>query len=172
MSDILEWLKGGDLRSIGRSEEVVNAVLNNTDLFDDVIIGMTHDNPVIRMRASDAVEKITKDHPQLLAAHKDMILNKVSTSEQKEVRWHVAQILPRLDLTDDEVQTAVGILRGYLDDDSRIVRTFSMEALVGFIERQPEMALWVLNLVEDMIEDGSPAMKSRGKKLLARLRKE
>jgi len=33
------------------------------------------------------------------------------------------------------------------------------------------MQSWVLALIEEMIEDGSPAMKSRGKKLLTRLRK-
>jgi hypothetical protein len=171
MSEILEWLRGGDLRSIGRSEEVVKAVLETPALFDEVIAGMTDDDPLIRMRASDAVEKITKIHPEMLTSHKEMILNTISKSEQKEVRWHVAQILPRLDLTEEEIQTAIGILRGYLGDDSRIVRTFAMDALVGFVEDQPEMKLWVLELVEGMIEDGSPAMKSRGKKLLARLRK-
>ena len=83
----------------------------------------------------------------------------------------MAQILPRLELSDDEVQIAVEILKGYLDDNSLIVRTFTMDALAGFVERDPEMHPWVLVLIEEMVEDGSPAMKSRGRKLLSRLKK-
>ena len=59
MTGILEILKGGDLRSIGRSEEVVQIVLEDPDKFGDVIKGMVHEDPIIRMRSSDAVEKIT-----------------------------------------------------------------------------------------------------------------
>jgi hypothetical protein len=164
-------LRGGDLRSIGRSEEVVQAVLENPFLFGEVVSEMVNDDPVIRMRASDAVEKITIKRPDLLAPFKDFILTKVSAIEQKEVRWHVAQILPRLDLTNDEVKDATEILKSYLDDESNIVRVFTIDALAHFVEISPEMHPWVLAMIEDMVEDGSPSIKSRGKKLLTRLKK-
>jgi len=170
MTDILKKLEGGDLRSIGRSEEVVQDVLANPELFGELISGMLYDDPVIQMRAADAVEKVTAIHPEYLRPHKRLILEQIAYIEQQEVRWHVAQILPRLVLDDEEVQTAIEILTGFLNDDSRIVRTFAMDSLAVFAERQPDMQPWVVALIEEMIEDGSPAMQSRGRKLLARLR--
>jgi HEAT repeat protein len=53
----------------------------------------------------------------------------VAAIYQKEVRWHVAQLLPRLALTPRQQTQAVALLRGLLDDGSRIVRTFAMQAL-------------------------------------------
>lgn len=171
MTQILDMLKGGDLRSIGRSEEVVRIVLENPAKFGEVILGMVHEDGIVRMRSSDAVEKITIKRPELLEPYKEFIMTRAAIVDQKEVRWHVAQILPRLDLSNDDVQVAVGILKGYLDDDSRIVRAFTMEALVGFVEKDPDLEAWVITLIEKLVEEGSPAMRSRGKKLLSWLRK-
>jgi hypothetical protein len=170
MTDLLNKLEGGDLRSIGRSEEVVQDVLADPGLFGELILGVLNDDPVIRMRAADAVEKVTAIHPEYLQPHKDLILGQIVHIEQQEVRWHAAQILPRLELDEEEFQTAIDVLTGYLSDDSRIVRIFAMDSLAAFAERQPDLQPWVLALVEEMVEDGSPAMQSRGRKLLARLR--
>jgi HEAT repeat protein len=171
MIDILKKLEGGDLRSIGRSEEVVQDVLADPGLFEELLQGMLHEDPGIRMRSADAVEKVTHLHPEYLHPHKDLLLTQIAKIEQQEVRWHVAQIIPRLDLTVPESEAAIEILKGYLEDDSRIVRTFAMDALAGFAERNPELQPWVLTLVEEMVEIGSPSMQARGRKLLARLRK-
>jgi hypothetical protein len=171
MTQILDMLKGGDLRSIGRSEEVVQIVLENPTRFGEVILGMVHEDRIVRMRSADAVEKITFKHPEWLQPYKEFILAKAAIVDQQEVRWHVAQILPRLDLSNDDVQVAVDILKGFLDDDSRIVRTFTLEALVGFIEKDANLEAWVIPLIEKFVEEGSPAMRSRGKRLLSRLRK-
>ena len=170
MQDIIEKLKGGDRRSIGRSEEVVLEVLKNLELFDALIQGILNDDPVVRMRAADAVEKVTIDKHFLLQPYKDLILDEISKIRQKEVRWHVAQLLPRLKLINDEDEKAVAILKEYMSDESRIVRTFAMDSLAYFAERDPTLETWVITLIEELVEDGSPALKSRGEKLLIKLK--
>jgi len=52
MGRILQKLKGGDLRSIGRAEEVVQDILNNPVLFAEVFEGMLDDDPLVRMRSA------------------------------------------------------------------------------------------------------------------------
>lgn len=170
MVDVVEKLKGGDRRSIGRSAEVVQDILNDASLFEKVLFGMLHEDPLVRMRAADVVEKVTIQHPQYLQAYKDLILVKIAMIRQQEVRWHVAQILPRLKMNQEEVQAAVEILKIYLEDDSRIVRTFAMDSLAYFAESDPALESWAIALIEEMVEDGSPAMQSRGRKLLLRLK--
>jgi hypothetical protein len=58
---------------------------------------------------------------------------------QQEVRWHVAQLLPRLALTASRRARAITILRGFVDDDSRIVWTFAMQALADLAEHDEQL---------------------------------
>jgi HEAT repeat protein len=128
MNDILGKLKGGDRRSIGKSGEAVEDIAKTPALFADLFAGLFDPDPVIRMRAADAVEKSTRDSPELLRPWKRALLEQVSILQDNEVRWHVAQLIPRLSLTPSEQEKAVQILMGYLNDESSIVKTFSMQA--------------------------------------------
>src|SRR5277367_1974429 len=124
MKRILDKLQGGDLRSIGRSGDAVTAVSKNPALFPDLIAGMLDSDRLVRMRAADAVEKATRSHPEWLQRWKRTLLDTASGLEDKELRWHIAQLLPRLKLTAGERAAAVSILMGYLEDKSSIVKTF------------------------------------------------
>jgi hypothetical protein len=162
-------LQGTDRRSIGRSEEVVRDVLADPQQFRQVFDAMLVSDPVVRMRAADAVEKITRRRPDLLQGLEDRVLTEVAAIDQQEVRWHVAQLLPRLALATPQRARAIALLRGFLDDDSRIVRTCAMQALADLAERDQQIRRWVLPLLAELTRTGTPAMRSRGRKLLARL---
>ena len=167
--DLLEKLQGGDRRSIGRVDEVVAEVLDRPVLFDALFYGMLSDDLLIRMRAADAVEKITARHPAYLVPYREPLLQRVARVDQQEVRWHVAQMLPRLEWDDAGRAICVEILIGYLDDRSKIVKTFAMQALADFAERDVSLRPRVTGLLERLTQMGSPAMQSRGRKLLAKL---
>ncbi len=170
MNDILEKLRGGDRRSIGRADEVVGDVLGNPTLFDAVFQGMFNDDPVIRMRAADAIEKITGQHPEYLRPYKTVLLRQIAAVEQQEVRWHVAQMIPRLELSEEEHRQAIEILWGYLDDKSNIVKTFSMQALADLAAEDAVLLPQVIELLEELTGAGSPAVQKRGRKLLKKLK--
>jgi len=169
MHDLLKKLEGGDRRSIGRVDEVVAQVLDDPSLFEAIFDGMLSTNPLIRMRSADAVEKIAAQRPEYLQPHKEKLIGQVARIDQQEIRWHVAQMLPRLKLTQEERATAVEILLDYLGDKSKIVKTFAMQALADFAERDASLRPTVIRLLEELATTGSPAMKSRGRKLLERL---
>lgn len=65
---ICDKLCGGDRRSIGRSEEVVADVLRDASKFGAVFAAMWSSDPLIRMRAADAAEKIAAVRPDVLTA--------------------------------------------------------------------------------------------------------
>jgi hypothetical protein len=168
---ILAELTGGDRRSIGRAGEAAGRVLKNPALFPDLFAGLLDSDPLIRMRAADAVEKVTRRRPDLLQPWKQSLLERVSQLAEKEMRWHVAQMLPRLNLTPRERSIALGILTGYLADASSIVKTFSMQALADFALRDEELMAQTAPLIERLTRTGTPAMKSRGRKLLQQFRR-
>jgi HEAT repeat protein len=171
MAGILEKIQGGDRRSIGRSEEVAADVLANPALFETLFRGMLHANPLVRMRAADAVEKITLAHPEYLQPFKEALLQEVAKINQQEVRWHVAQMLPRLTLSVEERQAALMILTSYLTDKSKIVHTFSLQAMADLAEEDQTLVQPVLKILTDASQSGSPAVKSRVKKLQAQMNK-
>jgi hypothetical protein len=121
------------------------------------------------MRAADVVEKVSALHPECLQPYKEDLLQRVATIDQQEVRWHVAQMLPRLDLSAGERARAVDILVGYMEDKSRIVRTFAMQALAEFALDDERLRSRVVSILRESTASGSPAMVSRGRKLLDRL---
>jgi HEAT repeat protein len=78
------------------------------------------------------------------------VLTEVAAIDQQEVRWHVAQLLPRLALTPPQRAQAITILRGFLDDDSRIVRTIAIQAVADLAEHDEEMRSWVRPLLAEL----------------------
>ena len=170
MNPVLTKLAGSDLRSIGRVSEVVEDVLRNPSLFDAVFNGMLSDDPAMRMRAADAAEKITVQHPEYLQPYKEKLIQQVARIDQQEVRWHVAQMVPRLQLNHDELTAVVEIFKDYLNYKSIIVKTFSMQALADFAEKEGSLRPQVVDLLEKLTRTGSPAMRSRGQKLLKKLK--
>ena len=96
---LVDKLRGGDRRSLGASAGAVAAVAKTPELFGDLFECLFDDDPVVRMRAADAVEKATRGSAQLLQPWKQALLERVAARKEKEVRWHVAQLLPRLQLT-------------------------------------------------------------------------
>ena len=169
MVDILGKLSGGDRRSIGRVDDVVADVGADPALFGPLIEGLLDRDPLIRMRAADAVEKITRDHPQYLSPYRGLLLGPAAAVEQQEVKWHIAQMIPRLELSEAHVRRAKEILLGYLGDPSRIVKTEAMQALTHLAELDPTLRQQVVGLLQNLTSTGSPAMRSRGRRLLARL---
>jgi HEAT repeat protein len=169
MHPILKKLTGGDRRSIGRSNEVVAEVLSRPALFPHLMNGLASDDEVLRMRAADAIEKITKQRPRLLDPFRKNFLAIAGSSSQQEIRWHAALILPRLNLNAAQRATAVDILFDYLRDKSSIVKTFAMQALADLAATDPRLKSQIKPLLEELTQVGTPAMRARGRKILRNL---
>ena len=166
---LLKKLQGNDRRSIGNVPQVVSQVLRDTSLFPVLVNGMFFGEPTLRMRASDAVEKITGEYPELLKSHKSRLLQELPGITQQEVRWHMAQIVPRLGLTPAQRRKTLEALQMFLTDRSSIVKTFTMQALADLAEQDVRLRNSIIKQLEHLARTGTPAMRSRGKKLIAKL---
>jgi hypothetical protein len=170
MAKILSKLRGGDRRSIGKVGEVVSAVRKKPDLFNDLVTGLFDEDPVVRMRAADAMEKISSDHPEFLRPFKGKLIRLAKVTPQQELRWHMAQMIPRLKLTPKETAAATEIFFEYLEDKSKIVVTFAMQALADLAIKEADVSTRVVRVIEKLAQTGSPAIQSRGKKLRMQLK--
>jgi hypothetical protein len=168
MHPVLAALKGGDRRSIVKSNDVVARVLNDPTLFDVLVSGMLLRDPLLRMRCADAAEKITAIHPEYLVPYKSLLLKSLSKIEQQEMQWHVAPMLVRLPLSAREQKAVVDILLAQMNSRSSIVKTLAMQALFDLAMRYPALQPLALRHIRELTVIGTPAMKARGKKLLAK----
>ena len=171
MAKILSSLRGGDRRSIGNVAEVVTAVLKEPDLFKELVTGLFDEDPVVRMRAADAMEKLSLENPHFLQPFKPELIRLARQTQQQELRWHAAQMIPRLKLTPKETETATDIFFDYLTDKSKIVVTFAMQALSDLAMKKGTASARMIRAIEQLTRTGSPAIQSRGKKLLPKLKK-
>jgi hypothetical protein len=167
--DILAKLAGGDRRSIGRANEVVELVLNDPTLLESIFDGMLSPDPVVRMRAADVVEKVSARRPDLVQPLVGRLLAEAARIDQQEVQWHVAQILPRLRMTEAQRRRAEALLLGYLRAPSSIVKVSAMTALANLATGDPALRDRVAPLLADLTRTGTASMRARGRLLRARL---
>ncbi len=164
--DIREMLRGGDRRSIGRVPQVLERLKSHPKLAGQLVAALGDADPLVRMRAADALEKATLHNAALLQQHKRVLLRLARTATQPELRWHLAQMLPRLHLRSSERRAAARGLRLYLTDPSSIVRTFALQALTDLARDDPTLKPLALSSVRQAARRGTPAMRSRAARLL------
>ncbi len=165
--DIVKLLLGGDKRSIGNVERVICEINKNPAYLEALFQSLLLDDEIVRMRAIDAIEKISRQNKKCLAPYKKLILNKIIFYDQKEMKWHVAQVAPRLSLTVKEKRKLYDLfVDQYLVDKSSIVKTNTMQALVDLSFNDETLKRDTINILKKLIKTGTPAMKARGKKLL------
>ncbi|WP_214824918.1 hypothetical protein [Exiguobacterium sp. s28] len=168
--DIREVLSGGDLRSVGHVDEVVTFVGNDPDRFSELMTVLTDDRPVVRMRSADAMEKVTRHYPALLQAHQASLFEQLQIATQQEVRWHLAQLMPRMTWTEEEVSDIVRVLTDWIAaETSAIVIVNALQAMFDLSAMHPRFRDELKALLETQLAAGSPAVKSRAKKLLHKL---
>ena len=166
--ELRSMLEGPDRRSIGRATEAAQAV---TDGYCDCrhAVALLHDeDALIRMRAADALEKATVQDASVIAPFRKELVDLLCQTEQKEMRWHLAQMVPRLTLNTRERRIAVTALERYLEDGSSIVRTCALEALSRFAARNTTFQTRVQKLLRAAERNGTPAMRARARRLLGK----
>ncbi|MFZ0800470.1 MAG: hypothetical protein WCA13_13710 [Terriglobales bacterium] len=154
---------------IGRSNQVAAMVGKAPELFPELIAGLWSEDPLVRMRAADAAEKVTRKNHELLQPYKKELLGLMAEAKQQELRWHLAVMAPRLVLTPKERHYAISSLHNYLEDRSSIVKTFALQGLADLAQDDPGIRPGVIEILREATRTGTPAMKARSRKLLLRL---
>lgn len=167
---IEQALTGGDRRSLGRTEEVVAQVRADPSRFPELFACLFSADDVVRMRAGDAIEKVSRTHPDMLEPFRTRLLTDVAAIDQPSVRWHLAQMLPRLSLTAAERRRAIAILRGNLAESGDwIVVNCTLEALADFAQDDAALRRELVPILREHLSSDRRSIASRARRLLARL---
>jgi hypothetical protein len=164
---LLERLEGGDLRSIGASNAIVEEALADPGVAETLFGGLVDGKPVVRMRAADALEKIARRNPAVLAGRAQLLLRLLAAPQPKEVRWHLLQLVPRITWPRRSQPALLAAVLACFADRSSIVRTSALQAL---FDLRPQGAAFVQHYSarrRQALASGTPAMRARARKLQA-----
>ena len=165
MEQFYKLLTGGDLRSIGKSNAIVLKV-QNQDYFDELFKCLFHKDRLVVMRAADAIEKITLQHPAYLSKYKNVLLELCDAAKNKELKWHLALLIPRLNLSGKEIEIVWRILSGWVSDkeESKIVRVNSIQALYDLAGKETKYVKDLQTLLFKIQKENVPSLNARIKK--------
>lgn len=165
-NSLLDKLKDGDLRSVGNVDKVLKEVTGQAQ-FDELFQGLSHHDRKIKMRAADAVEKLTVSNPGYLLKHKTEILQLCNAAHNIEFKWHLALLIPRLPLREEEIAFAWTLLNAWANDqkESKIVRVNSLQALFQLTKLNPRLRGDFRKLITNLDKEGVPSISARVRKI-------
>lgn len=172
MNDLLQLLRGGDLRSDGRADEVASAVLQKTELFEDLFAGLMEPEELIRAHTAHALERVSRSEPQLVAKSLSPLVATAARDEVPMVRWHLAMILANLVFLDEQSELIWDTLLELLADKSVYVRCWTIAGLTVFGKAYPSRGEAIITHLEPLVEDPSKAVSNRASKAVSALSDE
>jgi hypothetical protein len=166
MSRYIKYLSGGDLRSIGMSNSVIPKIKTQQD-FDELFRCLHHHDRIVVMRAADCIEKITATSPTYLTKYKKEIFDLSSASRDKELVWHLAQLIPRLTLNGNDFKDACTILYQWAVDKScsRIVRANALESLSHLVRGKSSALKKFNGILSELEQENIPSISARIRKI-------
>ena len=166
MPPIAALLSGGDQRSIGRADELVARLADGRAQFAQAWRCLRHSDPVVRMRAADALEKHTRGCPAALMPHKGDVLALLPGDGMAAFRWHLIAMASRLLLDEHEACDLCAYLHKCLrTDGSRIVRVMALQAACDIAVRVPSVQGCAEAMKAYALSSHIPSVRARGRQL-------
>ena len=164
-------LTGGNPRSLRNADIVIDAASRQPERLEELVQCVFSADEIIRMRASDALEKVCRAHPGLLQRFVPRLLGEMSRIEQPSVQWHLAQILTEVRLDEREQAEAIAILEHNLDTSGDwIVTNLTLQALAVFARTNPAVRTRLIERLHHYQDSPHKSVASRARKLLAEFR--
>lgn len=166
MKDIRKYLSLGDLRSIGQVDKII-PLIKDQKSFDILFSYLYSDDRKLVMQAADAIEKVTIDNPKFLFRFKNEILKFLTIAKNKEFKWHLALLVTRLKLNENELEEVGSKLADWLmnKSESRIVRVNSLQSLHELARRYDQLKNKLMESVKSIRTENIPSINARLKKL-------
>jgi HEAT repeat protein len=166
MSQLTSLLAGHDLRSDGMATEVAELILENEELFDEILEGLGDQNPVVRGRSSDAIEKIARKRPDLVSPHLSNLIEIAKKDEVMMVRMHLAMVMGHILVTDVEIRDIFSVLKYLLNDKSVFTRSWTIVSLCILARKIPKYHKEIVEIIAPMKMDRSTAIRTKARKAI------
>lgn len=168
-----DMLRGGHPNSLGRTVEVVEAVLAAPAQLDQLYGCYFDGDETVRLRTSNAMKRLWRQQPDWFRPYLDRFYEEVAALTQPSTRWTLAQMALELAplFTDAQRQRAIMVLKDNLTQyDDWIVLSQTLKALEAWAETDADLREWLAPQLERLAADPRKSVAAPAAKLLKRLR--
>lgn len=160
---------GGRTNSLGRTAEVVRAVLADRSRLEELYDCLFEQDAWLRMRAADALEKVCREHPDWLEPFVDRWARDLGASRQASLQWHLAQVYRQVRLTAAQRAVAAAWLEQLVAtaDVDWIVAANALDTLAEFTRRGEFSGRRLVTLLRVQQSHTSKSVVKRSGTLLA-----
>lgn len=164
--DFAPLLLGRDRRLRGRSEKVLESVTDQ-ESFDELFRLLFHNERLLVIRAADAIEKISGTHPEFLARHRAQLFSLLNNALHKELKWHLALLIARVELDAGALREAWRHLTYWASNpnESKLVRVNALQGLFDLATHYPEFKGSFDDTLKALEHEPVPSIKARIKRL-------
>jgi len=161
MNHILARLTGGDIRSDGDADEIAAQVLTHPNLFPQLFEGLSEPNDLVRGRSAHALERVSRNRPDLLLPHVDQMASQVCQDPLPMVRWHLAMIFANLSFYSDHTATLAEALIALLEDKSVFVQSWAVSSFAILAKQNPQYRAEALERIRMLRTTAKKAVQPR-----------
>lgn len=168
MQNFAQRLQGGHPNSLGNTVEIVEEVLANQDLFEELFQCYFSDDPVVRLRVSNAMKRIAQAKGEWLVPYINRFLTEVAAIDQASAQWTLAQLFKTLEkyLSPEQRQQAIEVMQHNLaHHNDWIVLNTCMDTLGEWAKKEDALKAWLLPHLERLAEDERKSVAGRAKKI-------
>lgn len=167
-----EMLTGGHPNSLGRTLEVVDTVLADPERLEDLYQCYFSTDEVVRLRTSNGIKRVTKEHPDWLVPYIDRLTDEISKIDQASTQWTLANLFDMLAnrMSAEQKAKAQAIMQNNLaNHNDWIVLNNSMQVLGDWSKHDPQLGQWLKPHLERLSADSRKSVSKRANKLLQKL---
>lgn len=164
---IAEMLSGGDPKTLHGVDEVLLLLTKSPAYLGELFSCLFNPDEIVRLRAGDALEKVFRDKPELAMPYIEQLLDDVAQIYQPSVQWHLAQILGEVELTVEQRNRAVKLMKRNLETASDwIVLNYSLSTMAKFAREDSALCRYLVSQLHRLVDSPRRSVAHRSKKLL------
>lgn len=172
MEKFEDMLTGGHPNSLGRTIEVVDAILATPERFDELYNCYKSTDEVVRLRVSNAIRRVQAERPEWLLPYLDRLIDEIGALDQASAQWTLAKLFEkaRPKMSDAQATRALALLkRNLAEHNDWIVLNNTSEVLAIWAETDEALRVWLLPHLKRLTTDKRKSVSGRAAKLLQRL---
>ncbi len=160
MNRFMVWLSEGNLKTDGRSDEAVEAVLNDPGNINDLMSCLRVENAVIRGNTADAIEKIGRQKPEFFLPYLHLLLQSSVEDPLPMVQWHLAMLFGHLALFSQPADLLITALSNMLKSDKSLVVSWAINSLCVYAKLYPDFQPAILGNMIALDDDKRAAVRA------------
>ncbi|MEL6467193.1 MAG: hypothetical protein AAFQ58_19700 [Pseudomonadota bacterium] len=167
-----KMLSGGHPNSLGRTVEVVEAVLADPARSNELFDCYRSTDELVRLRTSNALKRVEAVRHDLIVHFIDALIYEIGLLDQPSAQWTLAQLFSRLqqDMSPSQRAGAQAVMtRNLAVHDDWIVLKATMQTLTDWARDDPELATWLQPHLERLADDPRKSVRRQAEKSRAAL---